>query len=293
VHILPECLLAPGRARCRVTSRVDSALASIGGCGVLEALMFGAALAASSLVYAGVDWLHPPLLRDPAGAAALGAEIARRPRRVLAVAAHPDDVEWYAGGLLALLREAGSQIDVLMATDGELRSAGRQASRVRREEQLEAARRMGYRSTRFLALGDGRLVWRTGKLVAAIDRACREIGPDLLISFEFRRPKLPYLHPDHLAVGRAVGRVWGCLPGARPQLLLFSSAHPDLVADISGVIERKLHALAAHRSQGYRPGGRSYVLTMARAAGRAIDAEYAEAYRLHPPGPPHCAEQTS
>jgi LmbE family N-acetylglucosaminyl deacetylase len=246
--------------------------------GLVAAIAFLAALA-----YSAVDWFRPPGLGDPARAVALGRELTALPRRVLVVAAHPDDVEWYAGGLLALLAAGGSSIEVLMATDGELGiGGGRQLGLRRRAEQLEAARRIGYAGVTFLGLGDSRLVWRKPSLRSAVSAAHQRARPEVLMTFDAENPKLPYLHPDHQAAGRVVVDFWRSLAGERPALCLFSSARPNLIVDTSPVMELKIDALGAHRTQGFRPRGRSFVVTMGRATGRAMGAPFAEVFRWVP-----------
>lgn len=67
---------------------------------------------------------RPVVFVDGPGALRAGeATIATGPRTLI-VAAHPDDVEWYMGGTVARLVDAGAQITIVMATSGEARQGG-------------------------------------------------------------------------------------------------------------------------------------------------------------------------
>jgi LmbE family N-acetylglucosaminyl deacetylase len=175
--------------------------------------------------------------------------------RVVAVVAHPDDSEYWISGTLGMLADNGARVVLVVASDGE---RGRDLTRstniaaTRRAEQLAAASVMGYTEVEFLgyrdraaADGDG-----IGDTIAAI---ISEENPDLVITFDGWKPQLPYLHPDHEAIGRLTVRKLYEInySGA---LYLFHTRRPDTEVDITPVAARKIEAMKKHVSQN---GGRT------------------------------------
>jgi LmbE family N-acetylglucosaminyl deacetylase len=186
------------------------------------------------------------------------------PGRALAIAAHPDDVEFGCGGTLAKWAAAGCVINHLICTDGSKGSwdpAEDAAVLVttRRDEQRAAARALG--STGEVVF----LNWPDGELEAGIRPrwdVCywiRKLRPDVVLGHDpWRRYRL---HPDHRNAGfLTVDAVVAArdphffpeqeLPPHRPiKLLLWEADEPDHVEDVTGHVERKLAALLEHRSQ--------------------------------------------
>lgn len=126
------------------------------------------------------------------------------PARALVVAPHPDDEVLGVGGLLALLAQAGTQVDILSVTDGEASHPGGSidpdllAAR-RAAETAAALRGLGLRTPpRRLHLPDG---GREGLEQPVVDAIRLERGTWLLAPWAHDG------HPDHEAVGRACARV--------------------------------------------------------------------------------------
>jgi len=181
---------------------------------------------------------------DRATAARRGEELASlRGRRILAVVAHPDDLEYYAGGTLARLVDGGAEVVAVIATNGEKGGRDPDLARLRQEEQRRAGTVIGYREMRFLGLPD-RGVRDDAELRSRLSRILGEVNPDLVFTFDDAYPLLPYIHPDHQSVAAATQAVW------EGKLLLFHTRRPDLLVDVSGVAPRKVAALACHVSQG-------------------------------------------
>lgn len=166
-------------------------------------------------------------------------------RRVLALAAHPDDESVGAAGTLALLADAGAEVGVLFATDGEATRGSRRdqaaTGALRREEAGVACRVIGAGEVRFLGLGDGLLADRLDALAAGIGKAVRELAPEVVF--------LPWWmddHPDHQALSAALGRavlpadleVWG--------YETWTPLPANRLVDISAALDRKRRALEAH-----------------------------------------------
>jgi len=115
---------------------------------------------------------------------------------VLAVHAHPDDLDILAGGTLATLRAAGHAVKMVTATAGEGGSAQyppEETGRIRRGEAAAAAARIGaeYRCLGFPDLG----VFNDDASRRAVTELLREVRPDVVITAS----PLDY-HPDHEAI---------------------------------------------------------------------------------------------
>jgi LmbE family N-acetylglucosaminyl deacetylase len=187
---------------------------------------------------------------------------ALRPRRVLAVGAHPDDIEFGCGATLARWAASGTEVVLLVLTDGSKGTWERDADlgaliEVRREEQHAAARTLGAAGVEFLDLVDGEL--ETGRAErAAVCEVIRRVQPDTVVSHDpWKRYRL---HPDHRRAGELVvdGIVAARDPHFYPdrgrahrpeRLLLFEAEDPDHVEDAEPGFDAKVAALLCHRSQ--------------------------------------------
>ena len=136
---------------------------------------------------------HRPTLFDP------GAH-----RRVVVIAAHPDDETLGAGGCLQALHASGASVTVVVATDGEAAyptldsAARRDLARVRRAELGAALRAQGVTDVpvHWLGLPDSGLADRTRELRDALT-------PLLTDADAYLAPWTGDPHPDHRAVGSA------------------------------------------------------------------------------------------
>jgi bacillithiol biosynthesis deacetylase BshB1 len=186
---------------------------------------------------------------------------------VLAIGAHPDDVELGCGGTLALLARQGRKVGILHLTGGERGTRG--TPEERRAEAEAAAQVLGAAELAFLDCGDGSLRYGEAEEDALIG-ILRAWRPELVLG-----PTPRDRHPDH---GRAHELVHaacfyaGLASRGRPQegrqvkphrpAAVFSYMQHDLfepsfVVDVTAVWEVKIEALAAYRSQLYRRGGES------------------------------------
>lgn len=186
------------------------------------------------------------------------------PSRALAIAAHPDDVEFGCGGTLAKWAAAGCEIHHLVLTDGSRGSWEAEQDpaalvTLRQEEQREASRALGGRGD-VVFLG-----WPDGELEAGLRQRIqvaswiRRIRPDVVLGHDpWKRYRL---HPDHRNAGFLVtdGIVAArdplfltelAIEPHRPSaLLLWEADEADHVEDITGFEEKKLAALLSHKSQ--------------------------------------------
>ena len=188
------------------------------------------------------------------------------PSSALAIGAHPDDVEFGCGGLLAKWAADGCIVHHLVCTDGSKGTWDPDADVIalaarRQDEQREAARRLaGDRAgeVRFLGRVDGELESDLATR-GEVARVIRELQPQVVLGHDpWKRYRL---HPDHRHAGLLAcdGIVAARDPHFfrdhgidhhRPDaLLLWEADQPDHAEDVAALVDVKLRALAAHESQ--------------------------------------------
>lgn len=194
-----------------------------------------------------------------------------RQRVCLVIAAHPDDVESWAGGAVAGLARAGWRVVYTLCTSGDKgtddpeESPARVAAR-REAEQRAACQLIGAAEPVFLRLPDGELEDNRA-LLRLLTAEIRRERPNLLLTHDAVTPWPPYTcHRDHRVVGRAaldaaypyardalsfpeLARERGLAPHVTPEVWLFASAAPDHYIDIAATLDLKIAARLAHRSQ--------------------------------------------
>jgi len=213
---------------------------------------------------------------------------------VLAIAAHPDDVEQTCGGTLMRMQEMGYRTGVLDLTAGEMGSRGSPEIRLREADAASKEMRLAHRGN--LRFPDARLE----NTLAARMTLAREIRLQ-----KARVVILPYWearHPDHYRAGE-IGFEACFLAGLkkldesseahRPFKVLYSSLYanvtPSFVVDISAFFERRMAALMCYQSQ-YGEGAEASGLfpqaqeiherhaAIARFYGNLIGAKYGEPF---------------
>lgn len=224
-------------------------------------------------------------------------------RRLLAISAHPDDIEFTSGGSLARWAVEGWVTHLVVCTDGSKGSQNPRDTRealalARRHEQEAAAQALGVTELMWLGHPDGELT-RVPDLVEELTQQIRRIRPDRLLAWDAWRPY--ELHPDHRAAGlAAVDAVLaagnphfypqqlqaerGLQPHRVEEVYLFGTDQRDTWVDITPTFERKMAAIACHASQV--AGLRDLALKMSycnqgHAQGHGVT--YAEVFKvLHP-----------
>lgn len=219
---------------------------------------------------------NPPL------ALQAGEEMLSRPWRILALTAHPDDLEFFAGGTLHRLVQGGSRVTAAVLTDGEKRGNRANLGQVRREEQLTAARLQGYDQVRFIGLTDFGLP-EEPRLERAVADLWAEVHPELVLAFDPKEIVPGMANRDHKALGRTVVDLSRRYLG-RTRVYLYGTHSPNVLVDISPVIQAKEEVVLAHRSQMLlltESGHRRAVRWWAEVAATGASCQYAEAlYRL-------------
>jgi len=186
------------------------------------------------------------------------------PSSALAIAAHPDDVEFGCGATLAKWSADGCVVHHLICTDGSKGSWDPHEDPLalvaqRQDEQRAAASALGAKGeVVFLGHTDGELQSGLGER-EHVARVIRELRPDVVFGHDpWRRYRL---HPDHRHAGLlAVEGIVAArdphfypaqrIPHWRPTtLLLWEADTVDHVEDVSGFVDTKLAALLEHRSQ--------------------------------------------
>ncbi len=206
-----------------------------------------------------------------------------RGKKVLAVFAHPDDVDYYIGGTIAKLSLAGAEIVYLCATSGDKGdvSGTMEASELtlsRQAEQLAAADVFSVSSVKFLGLPDGALSYDRD-LLESIVRTIRDVRPDIVIALDtdLFDPAWGVNHADHRAIATAT--IDAVYPYARnphefpdqpanevETLLVLNYRDPNCFVKVKGKARKlKERALAAHASQW---GDATEVIQKSRALGK-------------------------
>ena len=176
--------------------------------------------------------------------------------KVLAIAAHRDDVELTCGGTLAKLASQGHRTGILDLTEGELGTRG--SAELRADEAQRAASVLGVAVRENLGLPDAGIV-NTPETRKMIARVLRRLRPAIVIA-----PAQQGRHPDHRITSELVrdacfisglAKIEPDLPKHRPRKVLHCLSYredytrPTFVVDISAEFDRKLQAIRCYGSQ--------------------------------------------
>jgi LmbE family N-acetylglucosaminyl deacetylase len=194
------------------------------------------------------------------------------PTRALVVTAHPDDVDFGAGGTVAGWVAEGIDVTYCIVTDGDAGGFDPSVPRsdipaIRRAEQEAAAAVLGVMDVRFLGYRDG-FVEPSQDLRRDISRVIRQVRPErmLIQSPERNWARIPASHPDHLASGEA--SIYAIYPDARNpfahsslltdegldawtvhDVWVMGGPQTNHVVDVTSAFDTKIAALRAHASQ--------------------------------------------
>lgn len=188
---------------------------------------------------------------------------------IVAVFAHPDDGEFYAGGTLAKWAAQGHRVLAICASDGALGTKRRDLSSgdisaMRARELTAALAVLGAEPPIMLGLPDGFVRENATVLRERLIYHFRRLRPNRIVTFDpFKRYEI---HPDHATVGRMASEaaVFSCFPLLHPEHLVdgISASQPDEVwymgpldhapnrfVDIAGTLDKKVEATLCHGSQ--------------------------------------------
>ena len=224
-------------------------------------------------------------------------------RRVLLVAAHPDDPEFSSAGTVANWVRQGIEVVFVLATSGDKGTPDRDMTRdrlssQREDEQRAAAARLGVITVEFLRFPDGELT-PSLELRGAVTYMLRKYRPYAVMTHD---PLTLFYdnafinHPDHRAIGQAtVDAIYptardplqfpehireGLEPHKVKEIYLWGSDQPTVLIDISETMDDKIEALKLHKSQvGEATELAERIKTRAAQIAEPHGLQYAEAFR--------------
>jgi len=157
---------------------------------------------------------------------------------ILAIGAHPDDIEYGCGGTLCKYAKLGHKIYLLVMTKGEV-GGWRRAREQARSARILSAEKLfwgGYRDTR-VPLGK--------ELINRIEATVTKVKPTFIF--------VNYLddtHQDHRTVAQATNTATRYTKNVLYyEVPSTQNFNPAVFIDIKGVLEKKVASLRAHASQ--------------------------------------------
>ncbi len=189
------------------------------------------------------------------------------PKTLMAIMAHPDDIDFGSAGSIAKWCSEGWTVYYVLATSGDKGThdpemTAQELSAIREEEQRAAARVLGVKEVFFLGYPDG-FVFPTAELRGQIVRLFRLYKPDVVLTWDGFRSN--FNHIDHRNIGIAVRDA--VYPAVRDRLyypehsedgleehkvnemLLSGADTPDYFVEIDAFLEQKVDSMLAHHSQ--------------------------------------------
>jgi len=218
-------------------------------------------------------------------------------KRVLAVGAHPDDIEIFCAGTLARFVQKGVQVTMVTVTNGEKGSfelSAEELAEIRKNECREAAKVIG---ADWIGMGypDGELI-RSPDLHLQMIQVIQKANPDLIITLSPND-----YHSDHVEVSKAVTNAsfFGVCPQFSKDGVVCNGVPfvyfmdttcgvdfvPEEYVDITETLETKLEMYSKHESQHRYLKEREgvdftdIIKTTAHFRGLQCGAEFAEAFR--------------
>lgn len=221
----------------------------------------------------------------------------------VAVAAHPDDLEYGVASAVARWTGQGKKVTYLLATRGEAGIAGMAPTAtapLREEEELRSAAVVGVSEVEFLGHTDGVVEYGI-PLRRDLAAAFRRLRPEVLVTMSFDLTwgeEGPVNHADHRAVGLAVldacrdaANEWVFPEAGAPcrtirDAYVATSGNPTHYVDVTGTIEAGIASLREHRAYLDGLGGDfdpdEFLRNMAGYVGMGAGCDYALGLRRYP-----------
>jgi bacillithiol biosynthesis deacetylase BshB1 len=213
--------------------------------------------------------------------------------KILAVGAHPDDVEFGCAPILVQEVRNGHEARILVTSKGEAASAGEPEERA--QEARDAARIIGA-AIQFLELGGDCHIQHNPANAMTLAREIRRFKPDVILAPHPEENQ----HPDHAVVGKIVRDAARLARYAGLQDLEDLAPHPitslyyytitqvfitppELVIDVTAAREAWEVAIQCHKSQLRTRNYMDLVMSRARTLGAATGVEYAVGLWLNDP----------
>jgi bacillithiol biosynthesis deacetylase BshB1 len=216
---------------------------------------------------------------------------------ILAIGAHPDDVELGCGGTVAKEAANGKKVGILDLTRGELGTRG--TAETRDQEAADAAKLLGVHVRENVAFADGFFVNDKAHQLEII-KIIRKYRPEIVLC-----NAIDDRHIDHGKGSRLVSdacflsglmkidtnqEAWR--PKAVYHYIQWKDLKPDIVVDITGFMDKKMGSVFAYKTQFYNPESKEpetpissknfsdSIEYRARNTGRMVGVEYAEGYTV-------------
>lgn len=221
---------------------------------------------------------------------------------ILAIGAHPDDVELGCAATIAKEISRGKKVGIIDLTRGELGTRG--SAEIRDKEAENAAKILGVKYRENLRFRDGFFINDEEHQIAIIKKL-RKYQPEIVLCNAIQDR-----HIDHSKGSKLVSDACflsglrrietsdheGIQEPWRPKLVYhyiqWENLKPDFVVDVSGFMEQKIKAVEAYVSQFYDPNSKEPVSPIssqnflesisyrAKDLGRLIGTEYAEGFTV-------------
>ncbi len=205
--------------------------------------------------------------------------------KIIAIGAHPDDIELACGGTLADSIKKGHDVTMVIVTGNS--SVDHYGNSIRtdfeaKSEQLNASEKLGVTKIEVLGFDDMDVPY-SKELVSSLDKIINDVQPNIIFThFVFDT------HQDHIRTAKAT------LSAARKQntILLYEPINPSgrgyipfraqVYFDITSTIENKINSLKEHKSQYQKYGNNWLEGVRARAKFRGFEmgVDYAECFEL-------------
>jgi len=219
---------------------------------------------------------------------------------ILAIGAHPDDIELGCGATIAKEISLGKKVGVLDLTRGELGTRG--SAEIRDKEAKLSANILGLSVRENLAFADGFFINDKAHQLKIIE-IIRKYQPDIILCNAIEDRHIDHSKGSELVSDAAflsgLRKIETFLDG-KPQThwrpkhvyhyIQWNDIKPDFVVDISGFIQIKLEAVKAYSSQFYDPNSKEpispitsknfleSIVYRAKDLGRLIGVDYAEGF---------------
>lgn len=212
---------------------------------------------------------------------------------ILAIGAHPDDIEFGCSHILIKEAKNGSHVKLLVLSKGEAGTSG--TPEIREQESQAAARTIGA-TVEFLDFGGDCKLRYDPEFTIRIAREIRAFRPQIVLAPHTAENQ----HPDHVVAGKLardacrLARYGGLeelkgLPVHKVGNLYFyhitrhGNQPPDIIIDISAEVETWVAAMNCHATQVGSKGYIDLQLSAARTLGLGIGVQYAAALFVNDP----------
>ncbi len=202
--------------------------------------------------------------------------------KILAIGAHPDDIEIFMFGLLSIYSNRGDKIGLIVATDGAAGNvlSNKSLSKIRKKETINALIDIG--EPDLLGFPDGQLL-DSKNVRSTLKEKIKKFNPDLIIT---HAPE--DYHPDHRALSKyVIDSASFNFPVIFCETLMGVNFTPNYYIDISKHFELKKNAILQHKSQNSEKFYKAIEINNRFRAAQcnAPDGSYAEVYRFEPTFP--------